>query len=99
RDTYGHDAHDFTSVKVAVVGEANALAVRDFGIEPDLAPPEDQQSGAGLAAACPPYDAEIDPIERVLLPRADIATEVLSAGLVDKGWEVDDVTAYRTVRA
>ncbi len=32
-------------------------------------------------------------------PRADIATENLVAGLVDLGWEVDDVTAYRTVRA
>ena len=98
-ESYGLDARAFAGVKVAVVGEATGQAVRDFGIEPDLAPPEDQQSGAGLAAAWPPYDAEIDPIERVLLPRADIATEVLSAGLVDKGWEVDDVTAYRTVRA
>jgi uroporphyrinogen III methyltransferase/synthase len=35
----------------------------------------------------------------VFLPRADIATETLVAGLVDLGWEVDDVTAYRTVRA
>ncbi|MEN9711532.1 MAG: hypothetical protein RL441_1524, partial [Actinomycetota bacterium] len=33
------------------------------------------------------------------LPRADIATESLAAGLVELGWEVDDVTAYRTVRA
>jgi uroporphyrinogen III methyltransferase/synthase len=35
----------------------------------------------------------------VLLPRADIATETLAAGLVERGWQVDDVTAYRTVRA
>jgi uroporphyrinogen III methyltransferase/synthase len=35
----------------------------------------------------------------VFLPRADIATETLVAGLIDLGWEVDDVTAYRTVRA
>ena len=40
-----------------------------------------------------------DPIDRVFLPRADIATENLVAGLVERGWEVDDVTAYRTVRA
>jgi len=39
------------------------------------------------------------PINRVLLPRADIATDTLAAGLLDMGWEVDDVTAYRTVRA
>ena len=41
----------------------------------------------------------LDPINRVFLPRADIATENLVAGLVDLGWEGDDVTAYRTVRA
>jgi uroporphyrinogen III methyltransferase/synthase len=35
----------------------------------------------------------------VLLPRADIATETLVAGLTELGWECDDVTAYRTVRA
>ena len=35
----------------------------------------------------------------MFLPRADIATETLVAGLHDLGWEVDDVTAYRTVRA
>ena len=35
----------------------------------------------------------------MLLPRADIATETLVAGLTELGWECDDVTAYRTVRA
>src|SRR5690606_12349390 len=47
----------------------------------------------------PPYDPVLDPINRVFLPRADIATETLVAGLIELGWEVDDVTAYRTVRA
>ena len=45
------------------------------------------------------YDELLDPINRVFLPRADIATENLVAGLIDLGWECDDVTAYRTVRA
>ncbi len=35
----------------------------------------------------------------MLLPRADIATETLAEGLRERGWEIDDVTAYRTVRA
>ena len=47
----------------------------------------------------PEYDELLDPINRVFLPRADIATENLVAGLIDLGWECDDVTAYRTVRA
>ncbi|QRN80985.1 MAG: uroporphyrinogen-III synthase, partial [Nocardiopsis sp. BM-2018] len=98
-ESYGLDARAFAGVKVAVVGEATAQAVREFGIQPDLEPPEDAQSSKGLVEVWPPYDAEIDPIERVLLPRADIATETLAAGLTDLGWEIDDVTAYRTVRA
>jgi len=56
-------------------------------------------SARGLLEDWPPYDDLLDPINRVFLPRADIATETLVAGLVDLGWEVDDVTAYRTVRA
>ncbi|MEE2039402.1 uroporphyrinogen-III synthase [Nocardiopsis sp. CT-R113] len=98
-ESYGLDARAFAGVKVAVVGEATADAVREFGIQPDLTPPEDAQSSAGLVSVWPPYDDEIDPIERVLLPRADIATDTLVAGLTDLGWETDDVTAYRTVRA
>ncbi|MDT0328208.1 bifunctional uroporphyrinogen-III C-methyltransferase/uroporphyrinogen-III synthase [Nocardiopsis lambiniae] len=98
-ESYGLDARAFAGVKVAVVGEATARAVREFGIQPDLAPPADAQSSSGLVSVWPPYDAEIDPIERVLLPRADIATETLAAGLTELGWEIDDVTAYRTVRA
>jgi uroporphyrinogen III methyltransferase/synthase len=47
----------------------------------------------------PEYDEVLDPVNRVLLPRADIATETLAEGLRQAGWETDDVTAYRTVRA
>src|SRR5262249_34782418 len=61
--------------------------------------PSGEQSAAGLLEDWPPYDPVFDPIDRVFLPRADIATETLVAGLVELGWEVDDVTAYRTVRA
>jgi uroporphyrinogen III methyltransferase/synthase len=61
--------------------------------------PAGQQSSEGLLADFPPYDDVFDPIDRVLLPHADIATETLAAGLKERGWEVDDVTAYRTVRA
>jgi uroporphyrinogen-III synthase len=60
---------------------------------------ETEQSAHGLLEVWPPFDAMLDPINRVFLPRADIATETLVAGLQNLGWEVDDVTAYRTVRA
>jgi len=95
---FGLDARAFAGVKIACVGESTADAVRAFGIQPELLPSGDQSS-EGLLQDFPPYDEVLDPIDRVLLPRADIATETLAAGLRERGWEIDDVTAYRTVRA
>src|SRR6201996_861419 len=97
-EEYGLDARAFAGVKIAAVGEQTRAALLDFGIRPDLVP-DGQQSAEGLADAWPPYDDLLDPINRVLLPRADIATETLVARLTDLGWEAEDVTAYRTVRA
>jgi len=97
---FGLDARAFSGVKIACVGEATAEKVRGFGIVPELVPSEQaEQSSEGLLTDFPPYDDVLDPVDRVLLPRADIATETLAAGLRDRGWEIDDVTAYRTVRA
>jgi uroporphyrinogen III methyltransferase/synthase len=97
-EEYGLDARAFAGVKVAAVGQQTAKALRDFGIMPDLVP-EGDQSAEGLADAWPVYDDILDPINRVLLPRADIATEGLLARLTELGWEAEDVIAYRTVRA
>jgi uroporphyrinogen III methyltransferase / synthase len=95
---HGLDARHFGGVKIACIGEATADAVRGFGIQPELVP-SGEQSSDGLLAEFSPHDEVLDPVGRVLLPRADIATETLTAGLIERGWEVDDVTAYRTVRA
>ncbi|PZS17664.1 MAG: bifunctional uroporphyrinogen-III C-methyltransferase/uroporphyrinogen-III synthase [Pseudonocardiales bacterium] len=95
---FGLDARAFAGVKIACVGEATAERVRAIGIVPELLPSGDQSS-EGLLADFPPFDDILDPVDRVLLPRADIATETLAAGLRERGWEIDDVTAYRTVRA
>lgn len=97
-EEYGLDARAFAGIKVAAVGDQTAKALVNFGVRPDLVP-SGEQSAAGLLEDWPPYDPVFDPIDRVFLPRADIATETLVAGLIDMGWEVDDVTAYRTVRA
>jgi uroporphyrinogen III methyltransferase/synthase len=95
---FGLDARAFAGVKIACVGDATAAAVEAFGVRPELVP-AGEQSSDGLLADFPEYDEVLDPIDRILLPRADIATETLAAGLIERGWEVDDVTAYRTVRA
>ncbi|MGP3918009.1 uroporphyrinogen-III synthase [Nonomuraea sp. 10N515B] len=97
-EEYGLDARAFAGLKVAAVGDATARALVEFGVRPDLLP-SGEQSSEGLVAEWPPYDSMLDPINRVLLPRADISTDTLVAGLTELGWECDDVTAYRTVRA
>ncbi|MDO9379311.1 MAG: uroporphyrinogen-III synthase [Nocardioidaceae bacterium] len=97
-DEYGLDARSFSGLKIAAVGDKTAEAIRTWGIIPDLVP-SGEQSARGLLEDWPPYDEVLDPINRVFLPRADIATEALVAGLTELGWEIDDVTAYRTVRA
>ncbi|GAA4514779.1 MULTISPECIES: bifunctional uroporphyrinogen-III C-methyltransferase/uroporphyrinogen-III synthase [Nonomuraea] len=97
-EEYGLDARAFAGLKVAAVGDATARALIEFGVRPDLLP-SGEQSSEGLVDEWPPYDSMLDPINRVLLPRADISTDTLVAGLTELGWECDDVTAYRTVRA
>ncbi len=97
-EEYGLDARAFSGLKIAAVGEKTAAAIAAWGLRADLMP-TGEQSAAGLLEVWPEFDELLDPINRVFLPRADIATENLVAGLVDLGWECDDVTAYRTVRA
>ncbi len=97
-EEFGLDARAFAGLKIAAVGGVTAEALRSWGIEPDLVP-NGESSARGLLEEWPPYDEVLDPINRVFLPRADIATDTLVAGLQETGWEVDDVTAYRTVRA
>lgn len=97
-EEYGLDARAFSGLKIAAVGDKTSAAIAAWGLRADLVP-SGEQSAAGLLAEWPPYDEMLDPINRVFLPRADIATENLVAGLIDLGWECDDVTAYRTVRA
>ena len=97
-DDYGLDARSFAGLKVAAVGEATVAALVEFGVRPDIVPTGEQTTSA-LLEEWPAFDSLTDPINRVFLPRADIATDTLAAGLAELGWEVDDVTAYRTVRA
>ncbi|WP_115685378.1 uroporphyrinogen-III synthase [Corynebacterium senegalense] len=95
----GLDARAFAGVHLAAVGEKTADALRSRGMFPELLPHRTKQNAAGVVEVFPEYVEDIDPVSRVLLPRADLGTDVLVDGLMEKGWEVDDVVAYRTVRA
>lgn len=95
----GLDARSFAGVHLAAVGQKTAEALRDRGMVPELIPHRTKQNAHGLVEIFPEYVEDIDPVSRVLLPRADLGTDVLVDGLIERGWEVDDVVAYRTVRA
>ena len=95
---FGLDARAFSGLRIAAVGVHTVQALRNWGIVPDLVPEGEQRSDA-LAADFPARDELLDPIDRILIPRADIAVDALSRALGELGWEVEDVIAYRSVRA
>ena len=98
-EEFGLDARAFAGLKIAAVGGVTAAGAARVG---HRARPRARAASSPRTACSrtwPPFDEVLDPINRVFLPRADIATDTLVAGLQDMGWEVDDVTAYRTVRA
>jgi uroporphyrinogen III methyltransferase/synthase len=94
----GLDPRALAGVRIAAVGDATLEALRQWGLFADLVP-GNAMSSEELGKTWPPHDPQLDFLDRVLLPRADIATEALVAAVKAKGWAVDEVTAYRTVRA
>jgi len=76
-DEYGLDARAFSGLKIAAVGDKTAGSLADWGLRADLVP-SGEQSARGLLEDWPAYDEVLDPINRVFLPRADIATETSS---------------------
>jgi len=90
----GLDSRWLADTKIGAIGPATAGALEERGIHPDYVPEIYTSQGflAGLKkkdiAGC-----------KVLLPRADIADNEISDGLVRLGAEIHQVTAYRTTTA
>jgi len=91
----GESAGWFSGTRVAAIGPETARALQAIGLAADLVP--DEYVAEALVACL----ADSAPLrgQRVLLPRADIARDALSAGLINEGALVDTVVAYRTVAA
>lgn len=96
-DEYGLDARAFSGIRIAAVGNDTVDLLKVIGINPDLISPDG--TNAALANLWPVFDQFQDPMNRVLIPRADVATESLATTLISLGWEVEEITAFRTVRA
>ncbi len=95
---YGLDSRALSGVLIAAVGRGTAEALARHGLVADLVPMGDN-TAEGLAVEFPAHDILIDPLDRVLVPSADVSVASLLEGLGRLGWEAEEVTAYRTVRA
>lgn len=89
------DLRDLKGVKLCAIGPATADRLARHGIKVNLQPPESRAEAIVQALR------ELGDLngKRFLLPRADIAREVLGDELRKAGAEVSEVIAYRTVLA
>ncbi len=94
----GLDSRALSGVLIAAVGSGTVDALARHGLVADLVPVGDN-TAEGLTVEFPAHDILIDPLDRVLVPSADVSVATLLEGLGRLGWEAEEVTAYRTVRA
>ncbi|MBN1765740.1 MAG: uroporphyrinogen-III C-methyltransferase [Sedimentisphaerales bacterium] len=89
----GYDARRFSQSRVCAIGPATALRLREFGIVADLIPQK------YVAESILDEISQADSLnnKKILLPRADIARRDLPEGLKNRGAEVDEIQAYRTM--
>lgn len=85
-----YDSRALARTKVAAVGPATAERLRGYGIKEDVIP----STFTAMAAA----DALGDATGRILLPRPSGAPPAMSDALRAKGWDVDEVVTYETIR-
>lgn len=79
-------------LRVAAIGPATAAALEQHGVRPALIPDE------YVAEAILAQIGEVAGLQ-ILLPRADLARELLAEALARRGAVVHEITAYRTVPA
>ncbi|RLA89217.1 MAG: uroporphyrinogen-III C-methyltransferase [Deltaproteobacteria bacterium] len=88
----GQDVRALGGLKIAAIGAATAQALREYSLVADCVPTD--YRAEGLVASLGP---QIRPGSLILLPRAQIAREVLPQELEKRGALVDVVAAYKTV--
>ncbi|HJL06246.1 MAG TPA: uroporphyrinogen-III C-methyltransferase [Polyangiaceae bacterium LLY-WYZ-15_(1-7)] len=86
------DARRFGAACVCAIGKKTARALKRRGVVADRVPAESRAEGV-LAELAP----LLRPGARLLLPRAEVAREILPETLREAGHRVDVVPAYRTV--
>jgi uroporphyrinogen III methyltransferase/synthase len=92
----GLDTRALGGARLCAIGVKTAAALAAHGVRPDVVP-EDARAEGVIAALRPMIDSTLEPRARILLPRAEVAREVLPETLREAGAEVDVVTAYRNL--
>jgi uroporphyrinogen III methyltransferase/synthase len=87
------DSRALAGVCVAAIGPATEAALLGRGVRADLTP--ERAVAESLLDAFPQANGD----RRVLMPRAEQGRDVLADGLRAKGYAVDVLAVYRTVRA
>ena len=88
----GRDIRDLKGVCICTIGPATAAVVEERGIKVDLVPESFVAEGVVRAF----QDRGISG-QRILLPRAEVARDVIPEGLTQLGAQVEVVNVYRTV--
>jgi uroporphyrinogen III methyltransferase / synthase len=87
------DVRALAGARICTVGPGTAARLARFGLKVDLIP--DEHRAEAVAAAMTALGSLAG--QRVLLPKADIARDVLADALRAAGAEVTEVVAYRTM--
>jgi len=90
----GKDIRELKGVRICAIGPATAAKIEALGIRVDLVP--DSFISEGIVKA---FQNTYITGNRILLPRAEAARDVIPDGLAKLGAKVDVVTAYRTVNS
>lgn len=88
----GKDARALAGMRICCIGPRTAEALARFGLSADVVPAEYQAEGVIAALSAAGIAGQ-----RVLIPRAEVARELLPQELTALGAQVDVVTAYRTI--
>ncbi len=91
-ENIGLDLRILKGIHIGVIGPATAKALTDLHLRPDLVPEKYQAEHLLEALSRIPFSNQ-----KVLIPRAEQAREVLPEGLRQMGAEVSVVPAYQTL--
>lgn len=87
----GHDARSFAGRRICCIGPRTAEELAVYGLKADVIPAEYQAEGVLATLAASDLSRA-----RILIPRAEVARELLPEELRARGAAVDVVSVYRT---